>query len=48
LREHYGNWINDSGQMVLARVNIGGKIFNVANKSDLLAIEKVMTLQRMQ
>jgi hypothetical protein len=34
--------------MVLARVNIGGKIFNVANKSDLLAIEKVMTLQRMQ
>lgn len=48
LREHYGNWINDSGQMILARVNVGGKVFNVANKSDLLAIEKVMTLQRMQ
>lgn len=47
LRENYGDWINDSGQMILARVTIENKIFNIANKSDLLAVEKVLTIKRM-
>ena len=47
LREHHGDWINPSGQMVLARVVVGNSIMNVASKSDLLQVEKALTLQSM-
>jgi hypothetical protein len=40
-------WHNDAGQMVLAKVTIGNKIYQIANKTDLLVVEKQLTLDRM-
>lgn len=47
LRENYGDWINPSGQMILARVNINGTIYDVSNKTDLAVLEKTLTMQRL-
>ena len=47
LRENYKDWINDSGQMVLAKVNIDGEIYNVTTKTDLLKLEKTLTIKRL-
>jgi hypothetical protein len=41
-------WSNDSGQMVLAKVNLDGKVYDITTKTDLNAVEKVMTLKRME
>lgn len=42
LREHYGDWINLSGQMVLARVKVGNNVMDVASKNDLLKVEQAL------
>ena len=47
LRDNYGNWINNSGQMVLAKINIGGVDYSIANKTDLLQLEKALTIDRL-
>ena len=47
LRENYKDWINDSGQMVLAKVNIDGEIYNVTTKTDLLKLEETLTIKRL-
>lgn len=48
LRTYYDNWINDAGQMVLARVNYNEISYNISNKTDLRKLEKVITKDRMQ
>lgn len=47
LRDNYGDWINDSGQMILAQINVNGVNYNIANKTDLLALEKTLTIDRL-
>lgn len=42
LRENYGDWINPSGQMVLARVKVGNEVIDVASKNDLLKVEQAL------
>ena len=42
LRENYGDWINPSGQMVLARVKVGNKVIDIASKNDLLKVEQAL------
>ena len=47
LRENYSDWINNAGQMIIAKVTIGGVVYNIANKSDLHNIAKILTLHSM-
>lgn len=41
------NWINQSGQMVIAKITIDGVAYDVASINDLKLIEKVLTVKRM-
>ena len=48
INEQHKDWINDAGQMVLAKITIDGKDYNVSNKTDILKIEKLLTLEAMR
>lgn len=47
LREKYPKWINKSGQMILATVNIDGVTYNIATNNDMRNLEKVLTIRDM-
>lgn len=47
LREKYPQWSNDSGQMILAKVTIDGKVYDVANNNDIRNLEKSLTIRDM-
>lgn len=44
---NYKNWSNDSGQMIIGKINIGNKTFNIANKNDLQKVEKELTINQL-
>ena len=44
LRENYKEWINKSGQMVLAKVDALGQQYTIATKNDLFKLEELLTL----
>ena len=46
-RDEFKDWSNSSGQMVIAKYNFNGVDYNIANKTDLLALEERLTLDRM-
>ena len=47
LRENYASWVNKSGQMVLARVVINNSVMDIASTTDLLRVEKALTINKM-
>ena len=47
LREKHPDWINRSGQMVIAKANIDGVSYNITNSNDLKTLEKVLTIKKM-
>ena len=38
----YKGWINMSGQMVIAKANINGKVYDITNNNDLKTVEKAL------
>ena len=47
LRENYKEWINKSGQMVLAKVDVLGQQYTIVTKNDLFKLEELLTLEAM-
>ena len=46
--EKYENWVNKSGQMVMAKAVIDGVEYNITTKADLSAIEDALTISKMK
>lgn len=40
LRKHYGSWINESGNVILAKVKKGSRTFNITSSRDLIRFQK--------
>lgn len=38
IQENYKDWINSSGNVILARVNINGTVFDITSNSDLIKV----------
>ena len=47
LRENHTNWINNSGQMIIARINYNGIIYDITNKNDLIQVERALGVKNL-